>query len=186
VNPPYGLKLVKYYGGTAKAEKRRVHFKEDGRLFRAVDDSLFDTGHLETCASGNGWAIFVVSPEGKMYAHKHVEGEYHHSTFLSGSAVMAAGELLVVQGVVRVINAKSGHYLPLPENMHNFVLRFPNIPRDAIILPNFKSNPTPAYTVAEYKFSGAPKSVKRARLEAKLSAAADNPKARAWINRVAA
>lgn len=153
INPPYDQKLVKYYGGSAKAEKRRVVFKEDGKLYRAISDTLFDTRKLETVSSGKGWAIFVVSPEGKIYAHKHVVGVYHHSTFLSGSAIVAAGELVVDQGVVRFITAKSGHYAPTPANMRAFVQRFPQIPHRAVIMPDFVANPPPAHTIGEFKFN---------------------------------
>ena len=63
MNPPYGLTLVKYYGATAKAEKRRVVFKA-GQLVRASDDLPFRQSKLlSTAVSGQGWAIFVVSFE---------------------------------------------------------------------------------------------------------------------------
>ncbi|MCB1918771.1 MAG: hypothetical protein KDJ28_02170 [Candidatus Competibacteraceae bacterium] len=168
LNPPHVPLLVKYYGGNAKAEKRRVVFKEDGKLYYAISGALFHSQPLTTVVSGTGWAIFVVSPEGKMYAHKHVTGIYHHSTFLSGSAVMAAGELVVDQGVVKFITAKSGHYAPTPENMRAFIRQFPKIPGQAVIMPDFKSNPPPAYTVAELKFTPNPKMLKRAQAVAGL------------------
>jgi len=168
IHPPQGPLLVKYYGGTAKAEKRRVEFKEDGKLYYAISGALFHSQPLTTVVSGAGWAIFVVSPEGKMYAHKHVTGIYHHSTFLSGSAVMAAGELVVDQGVVKFITAKSGHYIPTPENMRAFIRQFPKIPGQAVIMPDFKSNPPPAHRVAELKFTSNPRALKRAQATAVL------------------
>ena len=186
LNPPWGAKYVTYFSAQ-QAETYRVRFKPDRKLYRVHDDSLYDTDALETCASGPGWAIFVVSPKGDMYSHKHVEGVFHHSSFLGGSAVMAAGEVLVVNGEVRIINSKSGHYLPIPENMHNMVKVFPYLPNDAIILPDFKTNPPPAYRIKEFRFNPkSPKSVKRAQLEKLLTPNADNGMARGWINKVAA
>jgi hypothetical protein len=186
MNPPYGARYVQYYDAVA-AEAYRMEFRADGKLCRVHDGSEYDTTGLETCASGDGWAIFVLSPEGKLYSHKHVEGVFHHSSFLSGSAVVAAGEMLVVGGIVRVVNAKSGHYLPLPENMANFVKQMMQLPKDAIILPDFSANPPPAYRIQEYRFNPkSPATVKRAALEAKLTPTADNPQARTWINKVAA
>ena len=155
---PYGASLVKYYGASAKAEKRRVIFKEDGKLYRAINDTPFHTQPLVTAASGRGWAIFVVSPEGKMYAHKHVVGKYHHSTFLSGSAVMAAGELVADHGVVKFVTAKSGHYVPTIENMRAFVRQFPKIPHHAVIMPNFTPNPPPAHRVRRVQIHHQPES----------------------------
>ena len=168
INPPYGATMVKYYGNTPKAEKRRLVFKA-GKLHKVSDDSLFDTQALSTAFSGSGWAIFVVSPEGKFYAHKHKVGVFHHSTFLSGSAVMAAGELVVVQGVVKCITPKSGHYMPSADNMRAFVRHFPEIPGQAVIIPNFASNPLPAFRVSEFRFGGNnPKGLKRAQVQATL------------------
>ncbi len=180
---PYGASLVKYYGASARAEKRRVIFKEDGKLYRAINDTPFHTQPLVTAASGRGWAIFVVSPEGKMYAHKHVVGKYHHSTFLSGSAVMAAGELVADHGVVKFVTAKSGHYVPTIENMRAFVRQFPKIPHHAVIMPNFTPNPPPAHRVGEFKFTTNPKALKHAEALDALPAWARDTGAMNMINK---
>ena len=184
LNAPWGAKYVTYCSAI-EAESYRMEFEADGLLHRVHDGSKYDTSGLETCASGDGWAIFVLSPEGKLYSHKHVEGVFHHSSFLSGGAVLAAGEMLVVQGKIRVVNAKSGHYLPLPENMATFVRQLVQLPKDAIILPDFSKNPPPAYTIREYRFNSKnPSKVKRQALIDRLTTEADNPKARAWIDKV--
>lgn len=184
-NPPYGATMVKYYGNTPKAEKRRLVFKA-GRLHKVSDDSLFDSQALSTAFSGSGWAIFVVSPDGKLYAHKHKVGVFHHSTFLSGSAVMAAGELVVQQGVVKCITAKSGHYTPSVDNMRTFVRNFPEVPGQAVIIPDFTSNPLPAFRVSEFRFGGStPKGLKRADVQATLPAWAQ-PGVAAMLNKITA
>ena len=168
ISAPYNPLMVKYYGGTAKAEKRRVAFKA-GKLVRTSDDLPFDTQALQTAASGAGWAIFVVSLTGAMYAHKHEVGIYHHSTFLSGSAVLAAGELCCDQGVIKCVTAKSGHYAPSKENMAAFVRQFPMTPPKAVIIPDFTKDPLPAHLVSEFKFSGAvAPSLKCAQVDAAL------------------
>ena len=98
-------------------------------------------------------------------------GVFHHSTFLSGSAVMAAGELVVQQGVVKCITAKSGHYTPSVENMRTFVRNFPDISGQAVIIPDFASNPLPAFRVSEFRFGGnTPKGLKRADVRTTLPA----------------
>lgn len=186
IRPLLNPKHVQYFSGV-QAELYRMEFKPDGKLYRVHDGALFDTRGLETCFSGLGWAIFVVSPTGQLYSHKHVEGTFHHSSFLGGSAVMAAGEILVVNGDVRIITAKSGHYKPTPENISNMVKIFPQLPRNAIIFPNFLPDPPPAHTIAEYRFSGNKATlVKRAKVEAKLTGESDNPSSRAWIDKVPA
>jgi hypothetical protein len=98
-------------------------------------------------------------------------GVFHHSTFLSGSAVMAAGELVVQQGLVKCITAKSGHYTPSVDNMRTFVRNFPEIPGQAVIIPDFASNPLPAFRVSEFRFGGStPKGLKRADVQTTLPA----------------
>lgn len=58
-------------------------------------------------------AIFVMSPEGKIYLCKQSEyGKFHHSSFLSGGNVSAAGELTIENGVIKKVTNKSGHYMP--------------------------------------------------------------------------
>jgi hypothetical protein len=186
-NPPEGLTLVHYYGGTAEAEKYRVVFKA-GLLTRASDDSPFHTEHLSTEFSGKGWAIFVVSYEGAMYAHKHEAGVFHHSTFLSGSAVMAAGELCCDNGAVKCITGKSGHYMPSKENLAAFVRQFPMLPRKAVVIPDFAAKPLPAYWVQEFKFnaSGAAQSLKRAAVDAALPVWAKSGVKTNMLNKIAA
>ena len=49
---------------------------------------------------------------------------------------MAAGEMAVDRGRVRVITAKSGHYVPSVRAMRSFVSRLPMINQDTLILPD--------------------------------------------------
>lgn len=72
----------------------------------------FHTGSLSTSFSGKGWAIYVMATDNKIYAHSHETGIFHHSSFLSGGRVKAAGEIAVDQGRLVGISPKSGHYQP--------------------------------------------------------------------------
>lgn len=94
----------------SKQKKRNQYMllPKDGRLYQS--GKLFDTTGMETAASGSGYAIFVVSTAGAFYSDSHVIGKFHHSTFLAGGAVRAAGEIKVKQGVLRKITRKTGHY----------------------------------------------------------------------------
>ncbi len=65
---------------------------------------------LETVFSGVGWGIWVLSPGGEFYTASHKKGEFHHSSFLSGEPVKAAGEWLVKDGRIELITGKTGHY----------------------------------------------------------------------------
>jgi hypothetical protein len=50
--------------------------------------------------SGKGWGIFVCDPTGNLYLGTHKVGRFHHSSFLEGTAVIAAGEMVVENGQI--------------------------------------------------------------------------------------
>jgi hypothetical protein len=65
--------------------------------------------------------IYVCSAKTqKIYSMKGSEGEIHHSSFLQGEPVIAAGDWLVENGKVTYVNAASGHYRPGLENLRLF------------------------------------------------------------------
>jgi len=122
--------------------------------------------------SGRGWGIFVVDLQGDLYIHKHVEGKWHHSTFLSGGAVQSAGEIVVDNGHIKVITAKSGHYMPTVREMKRFVTLFPQTPVNAIIRPDFadeNGGGTPTfYTVRDYRNNPSPVALNQAAVQSAI------------------
>jgi hypothetical protein len=68
------------------------------------------TQNLKTHFSGRGWGIFVCDPTGNLYLGTHKLGRFHHSSFLEGTAVIAAGEMVVDNGQILLITTKTGHY----------------------------------------------------------------------------
>ncbi|CAM1372485.1 hypothetical protein TPENAI_70141 [Tenacibaculum litopenaei] len=101
---------VKYFD-----EFERIKYKltiKDGKLFdnKGV---LFDTSKAGTIHSGKGRVMFVMDENGIIYASKfQIRGKLHHSSFLAGKPVASAGELKVVNGIIKEISRKSGHYKP--------------------------------------------------------------------------
>jgi len=130
--------------GLPVRECYRVTFDARGFAFNN-DGTPFTTRHMQTAHSGNGWGVFVVDPNGKLYARSHQVGYFHHSTFLAGRPVAAAGELLSDDtGKIRIITAKTGHYKAGIEEMIRLVTLIPDLPGDALILPDFvKMAPPP-------------------------------------------
>jgi hypothetical protein len=59
--------------------------------------------------------IFVVSPSGELYVGEKDREKFHHSSFLAGGPVKAAGTLLMEGGSLVAISDLSGHYTPSPE-----------------------------------------------------------------------
>lgn len=115
----------------------RVTFDANG-LAVSNDGTPFTTRDMETAHSGKGWGVFVVDPHGKLYARSHEVGYFHHSTFLAGRPVAAAGELLADDtGKIRIITAKTGHYKAGVDEMTRMVTLIPQLPGDALILPDF-------------------------------------------------
>ena len=148
---------VKYYpelvGQAAKfgIDRGLLHF--DGGQLLDIDDDVWDTRDSVTHFSGKGWAIFVVSPEGKLYGGSHKAAKHHHSSFLGGGMVLAAGEMACYDGIPRFITAKSGHYAPTPENMRNFVNKFLDIRGDTLIQPKITAIPV-FYKVQDFRLNG--------------------------------
>lgn len=88
-------------------DRRRYRLRtEQGRLLRD-DGTPFDT-------EGEAFLI-VLAPDGELYAGR---GDYssatklHHSSFLAGDPVAAAGEVVASAGRPTRITARSGHYKP--------------------------------------------------------------------------
>ncbi|MFO0747473.1 MAG: hypothetical protein U1F43_17680 [Myxococcota bacterium] len=61
-----------------------------------------------------GRYIFVMDASGGIYAGENVHQVRHHSSFMGGGAVAAAGELIVSGGTLKLISNQSGHYQPGP------------------------------------------------------------------------
>ena len=101
-------------------EQQRQQYKltvQDGKIYNAKGE-LFDTASAATVLGG-GKAIFVMDHDGNMYAStSHAVGKFHHSSFLAGQPVAAAGEIEVHNGEVTVVNRKSGHYRPTESQLN--------------------------------------------------------------------
>ncbi|KAK1571280.1 hypothetical protein Q3G72_014457 [Acer saccharum] len=49
------------------------------------------------------------------------KGSFHHSSFLAGGAILAAGRLEAEDGKLKSVSAYSGHYRPTTENLGSFL-----------------------------------------------------------------
>lgn len=136
----------------------------DGNVLKyAKDDSPFQSSNKETVNAGKGWAIFVCSMpmvesdatlqfNHYIFSGSHQRGVEHHTSFLAGKPVMAAGEWLVDStGTIRVLSAKSGHYKPGTAELFNFVTTFQQIPGDALIRVDMVSTPWKYYRVSQLR-----------------------------------
>ncbi len=101
---------------TAEERAQYLITVRDGKLYDARG-KLFDTTAAKTLhRHGQSRAIFVMDPDGNIYASMHHSlGEFHHSSFLAGEPVAAAGEIVVEKGTLTTITRGSGHYRPSEE-----------------------------------------------------------------------
>ncbi|KAM3288273.1 IQ domain-containing protein IQM3 isoform X1 [Capsicum chacoense] len=78
--------------------------------------------HLDTTNGlpGAKW-IFVMSTSKRLYAGEKKKGIFHHSSFLAGGATLAAGRLVVKDGMLKSISAYSGHYRPTDDHLESFL-----------------------------------------------------------------
>ncbi len=101
------------YMDDATRKKYNITF-QGGRGYK--EGMVFDTAQMSTHFSGRGWAVFVLSERDRFYSSNHVVGRMHHSSFMSGQAVKGAGEWKIIDGQIKIITAKSGHYKPTLQN----------------------------------------------------------------------
>ncbi len=101
------------------ANQRQVHevFVQHDRIVDASGNLMDTRNSVSILADGSedvsNSAIFVMSKDGKFYISKQDEyGVFHHSSFLSGAEVSAAGEIVIENGIIFSVSNKSGHYLP--------------------------------------------------------------------------
>lgn len=66
--------------------------------------------------------MFVMDVAGRIFASNEKRvGLFHHSSFLAGRPVAAAGEFFVRDGILIQVSAKSGHYQPSRAHLRQFV-----------------------------------------------------------------
>jgi hypothetical protein len=106
---------VRYLNAVERAKYKLTI--RDGKVYDAKG-KLFDTRSAKSIHSpGSKSAIFVMDEEGSLYAGSHDYGKFHHSSFLAGEPVAAAGEIEISNGVIRSITDQSGHYRPPAEHL---------------------------------------------------------------------
>ncbi len=76
---------------------------------------------LDTGDAANGVYIFVMDPQGRIFAGPPRIFEFHHSSFLAGGDVASAGELEVASGILLRNNSESGHYKPTEAHNNQFI-----------------------------------------------------------------
>jgi len=120
-----------------------LYFKEDNRLVHTLPESVHSEDVVDIASlfptpdprddeetrlakkkmRGMHKFIYVTDHEGTLYIHSKVKGRFHHSSFLGGGSVCAAGAIVVNNGKMLSINPRSGHYRPGLEHFNRLLER---------------------------------------------------------------
>ncbi|ETM03547.1 hypothetical protein L917_00255 [Phytophthora nicotianae] len=93
-------------------ELKFVSNEEDdiGRVQYAASACVVNTDELSK------W-IFVIDLSGRMYLGRKRKGRFHHSSFVSGAPILAAGKVIIKNGIIIAVEPHSGHFKPRLENL---------------------------------------------------------------------
>jgi len=79
-------------------------------------------GSIDTGPKREKW-IYVTDCNGKFYVGQKIKGHFHHSSFLAGGAIRAAGGIKAREGKLIEINPNSGHYKPGQDHFEALIER---------------------------------------------------------------
>ncbi|CAM8886512.1 unnamed protein product [Rhodiola kirilowii] len=106
---------IKYLG---PMERKAYEIElENGKFYKKQTSEILDT---TGGPKGAKW-IFVLSTSRTLYVGRKQKGTFQHSSFLAGGATLAAGQLVVENGILRAVWPHSGHYRPTEENFKDFI-----------------------------------------------------------------
>lgn len=74
------------------------------------------TGELAHTDEQCKW-IFVVALDGRMYLGRKRKGQFHHSSFVAGRPIIAAGKAVIKRGRILAIEPHSGHFKPALDSL---------------------------------------------------------------------
>jgi hypothetical protein len=96
------------YEKTPYDSKRATEKAEADKKYALYKD-VVDTEN----AQGSLPAIWAMGPAGRLYVSSIQQpGLFNHSSFLAGGSVICAGEIIIIDGKIKYISNRSGHYRP--------------------------------------------------------------------------
>lgn len=87
-----------------------------------TDPLPLTTSHARTAIGTEGAYLWVLDRWNGLYTAASELGRTHHSSFSHGRAIRGAGEWQVVNGQIRIVTGKTGHYrMPVEHLVHSLV-----------------------------------------------------------------
>ena len=132
-------------------EIHRVHFK-DGKAYDSNGMQLSKRGSFFSPRrnKGSNDYIYVMDKSGNIYIGVSDPGRFHHSSFLAGDDVVAAGHIAFEKGEVVWVSNVSGHYQPrgktldyLLSELNELGIDVSKVEKDIIVRPPPLPQPTP-------------------------------------------
>jgi hypothetical protein len=123
----------------------------------AIPLQRFTTFGMSTAHSGRNFAIWVASGSGAFYSATHVVSQFHHSSFLAGGRVLAAGEWVVSAGKILLISHKTGHHAASEANLFSALKVLDtrlDLSRTVVMAMNFATGANKYVTVREFMTKG--------------------------------
>jgi hypothetical protein len=100
------------------AGREPFRLKFDGGTIKRRDEAFSTTSMRSNWSEADdGTAMYVMDNTGSIFAGSQKVGRFHHSSFMAGGPVAAAGEMSLNNGTLKYINTFSGHYLPTPDHL---------------------------------------------------------------------
>ncbi len=142
--------VLQYFDAQRRA---RYEVRAEGKVLMQADQPLDTSGGIGTYTGlKNTWIYVCSATSRKVYSYKSTANFIHHSSFLSGEPVIAAGDWVVIDGGMNYLNSGSGHYRPSDVNMRSFMnLNASWWEGEAVVQPNYKGK---IMRVRDYQLRG--------------------------------
>jgi hypothetical protein len=89
-----------------------------GHVAKSLSQAKDGTAILEKACEK--W-IYVLDMHSRLYINRKMPGRFHHSSFVAGGAVKAAGSIVVEEGILKQLTTWSGHYRPRSSDIAMFL-----------------------------------------------------------------
>jgi len=109
----WGGRYTRYFDETQR--QRYEIFVKSGKLVDRNGKPVTTKGTITAAGAGADadFATYAMDENGRLYFTRYpVVTQFHHSSFLAGGPVAAAGEIKIINGKLMRINNSSGHYKP--------------------------------------------------------------------------
>ena len=116
------------YAGETTRDHNRVYYYSESTIeshrVRIQSGILIDQSNARVTSYLNQSSIYVITSDREIFLSRYSRhGQVHHSSLSAGAPTLAAGQMIVVDGVILAIDLQSGHYRH-PASYYEFLAKF--------------------------------------------------------------